>query len=67
MALVVDLALEEPATARVHGVPADVAQVVPQVRERVQLRVAVLARQRRDHLRGEPVAGAQDVWGGRTW
>ena len=62
MALKVLLLLEEPATGRVHGVPTDVVRVVAQVCERIQLRVAVLARQRLDHLRGEVMPGAQDVW-----
>ena len=61
MPLEINLALEEPSTARIDGVPADVAQVVAQVGERSELRVAVLAGQGRDHVGSEPVAGAEDV------
>ena len=55
----VDLTLEEPAAAREDIMPANVAKVIAQVRDRVQPRVAVLARQRVDHVRREPMAGAQ--------
>lgn len=61
MAIEVHLPLEEPAAAGVHRVAADVAQVIAEVREGAELHVAVLARKRVDHVRGEPVAPAQDV------
>ena len=60
--LEIDVAFEEPSATRVDGVPADVAQVVPQVSERVELRVAVLAGQRVDHVGGEPMTSAEDVY-----
>ena len=41
--LEINVALKEPSAARVDGVPADVAQVVAQVGERIELRVTVLA------------------------
>ena len=55
------LTLEEPSTARVHRVPPHTAEVVAQVRDRVELCVAVLASQCVNHVRGEPMTRAQDV------
>lgn len=45
MAFEVDVALEEPSTARIDGVPPHVCQVVAEVGERVERRIAVLAGQ----------------------
>ena len=62
VSLEINVAFEEPSATRVDGVPADVAQVVPQVGERGELRVAVLAGQSFDHVGCVPVASAQDVF-----
>ena len=63
MPVEVDFTLEEPAAARKNIVPANVAKVIAQVRDRVEPRVAVLARQRVDHVCREPMTGAQHAWG----
>lgn len=60
--LEIDFTFEEPSATRVDGVPADVAQVVAQVSERIEPHIAVLAGQGGDHVGREPVTGAEDVF-----
>jgi len=56
MSIEIGLPLEEPTTTRQHFVPLRVAQVVPEVIDRVQFRVTVFTHEVVDHLAREPVA-----------
>ena len=50
---------EESPAARIDGVPIDVLEVVAQVGERVEHGIAVPAAQVAHHIRGKPVARAE--------
>ena len=64
MPLKVNVALEESPTAGKNRVPADVAQMIAKISDRVKLGVAILASEGVDHVCCEPMTRAKNICNG---